>query len=392
MSFWTKLFGKKKKSRKLYDWEQIGLSSQDIDFHDEEQRSRYVMECIEQIAEADRETQRYTNEYSLVTSYLADMEELGSLPESEKKQLELNAKSILSLEEERKSYLGKKGRMSDADYQMLQNQEQTVEEGIEKLRSAEKYAGLIRQDLKKLDVERQAHDMRRQDLTAQCDNYRGMAVIFMAAFLLCMVLLCVLQFLLHMDARIGFFLAVLTGAVALSVLCLKFLDAQKELNKIRLAIGRLIRLQNRVKVRYVNNTNLLEYLRLKYNTESSAKLAKLWASYQKEREERQQFAEVQAKIEYYRDQLGNQLAGYHLKDPGRWLGQIIALVDPREMVEIRHDLIQRRQALRKQLEYNRQTADAANKEILDIEERYPAYREEILDMVNKYRRDSARSL
>ena len=130
MSFWTKLFGKKKKSRKLYDWEQIGLSSQDIDFHDEEQRSRYVMECIEQIAEADRETQRYTNEYSLVTSYLADMEELGSLPESEKKQLELNAKSILSLEEERKSYLGKKGRMSDADYQMFQNQEQTVEEGV----------------------------------------------------------------------------------------------------------------------------------------------------------------------------------------------------------------------------------------------------------------------
>ena len=143
-------------------------------------------------------------------------------------------------------------------------------------------------------------------------------------------------------------------------------------------------LQNKVKIRYVNNTQLLDYLYIKYNTDSAAKLEKNWQNYQQEKEERKQYAEAEAKTEYYRKQLVEQLARYRISNPARWVNQVSALLDKREMVEIRHNLILQRQNLRKQLDYNKDVADTAKREIKDVAEMYPAYAQEILHMVDKY--------
>ena len=108
--------------------------------------------------------------------------------------------------------------------------------------------------------------------------------------------------------------------------------------------------------------------------------------YQDEKEERKQFAEAEAKIEYYQKQLVQQLAGYRVQMPERWISQTAALLDKREMVEIRHDLIQRRQVLRKQMDYNQEVAESARNEVKDIAATYPKYAQEILAMVERYDR------
>ena len=46
------------------------------------------------------------------------------------------------------------------------------------------------------------------------------------------------------------------------------------------------------------------------------------------------------------------LAGYQLYDAKVWVGQAVALVDPKEMVEVKHDLINRRQKVREQITNN----------------------------------------
>lgn len=391
MGFWKKLFGKKKKERTdSPEWDKLVYLTDGVNFNDREQRNRYVAGCLEQIAAADRETEKLRGEYSLVTDYLSDTEEIDALPEQEKKLLEQNARAIRTLEGEIEGCLERKGKMTDQEYQTLRSQEQNVAEGIEKLREAEQYSGLIRQDLKKLDVERQAHAFREQELEGMCANYRGMAVIFLVALAVCLLLLAVLQFGFRMNTYAGYFVAVMSGAIAVTFVCVRYLDAQKELGGIRRAISKLIQLQNTVKIRYVNNTNLLEYLRMKYGTDSSEKLAGLWEIYQQEKEVRKQFAEAQSQIEYYQDRLEEQLQRYRLKDPGRWVRQTGAILDPREMVEIRHELILRRQALRKQLDYNKNAAEAAHQQVLEISRQYPEYSGEILDMVEKYQRESER--
>lgn len=386
MGFWGRLFGKKKKAREQVqeDWENIVYDREDVDFRDEEQRSRYITNCLEQMAEASKEINLLTGEYGLVTSYLTDMEEIEALPEEEREGLNKIARQLLNQEQECERYRGKENRMSDNDFYQIRKQEDEVQEGIAKLKECESYGALVRQDLKRLDRERSAYEYRRVELEAMLNNFRGMSVIFMTAFTVCMVLLVILQFALEMDTRMGYLLAVGAVVVAVAILFLKYTDGEKELGRVERAINKLIQLQNKVKIRYVNNRNLQEYLRIKYDAESAAALEKLWNQYLQEKEERKEFAEAEAMTEYFQKLMVSKMKNYRVNSPERWISHPEALLDPREMVEVRHGLILRRQTLRKQMEYNNGVADTARKEIMDIVNKYPAYASEILAMMDKY--------
>lgn len=386
MGFWKNLFRRKKKEQEQpqEDWENIVYDREDVNFEDEEQRRRYITNCLEQIAEASREADLLAGEYGLVTAYLTDMEEIEALPSEEKEGLEDIARRLMALEKECERYRDKKNRMADSDYQRIRKQENEIQEGITKLRECEKYGELVRQDLKRLDRERHAYEYRRNELEVMMNNFRGMAVIFFTAFVLCIILLLVLQFGFEMDTRVGCLLAAGAVAVAVTLLMVKYMDSEKEQKRVGGAINRLIQLQNKVKIRYVNNNNLQDYLRIKYSTDSAATLEKLWQQYQQEKEERKEFAEAEAKTDYYRKQLVMKLNNYHISDSQRWTTHPGAFLDKREMVEMRHELILRRQALRKQLDYNTHVAETARNEVMDIANRYPSYAEEILGMVGKY--------
>lgn len=381
------LFKKKKIEEEPDDWEQIVYERDKINFHDGEERKRYLTGCMEQIGEAEKEINLLTGEYSLVTSYLTDMEEIESLPPENMAELKSVAGKLLTLEQERKRYLDKKQRMTDSEYRQIRSQEAEIAEGIEKLKEAEKYQKLVRQDLVRLDGERHAYGYRKGELRTNMVNLRGMAVICLVALAACVVMLLILQFGFEMDTAIGYYVSAAAAAIAITVLFTKYMDAERELSRVEKAENKLIQLQNKVKIRYVNNVNLLDYLYLKYGVDSAGRLQELWNMYQEEKEERRQYAEAEAKLEYHRKQLVDILGRYRVKDPGRWVSQPGAIMDSREMIEIRHGLIVRRQALRKQLDYNRQLAEAAQQEIKDVAAAYPQYAAEITGMVERYAKE-----
>lgn len=387
MGFW-KFLSKKAKADEEAEadliWEDLSRFGGNTDLSDQEQRKTYVQNCLEQVSEASKELDRVNDEYKRVTSYLTDMEEIEALPQEEREALNGIARRMQSLLQEREHYQGKKNRMKDSDYYRMKQQEPEVQEGIEKLKECENYGNLVKQDLKRLDRERHAHAFRKAELENRMNNFRGMAVIFLAALGACVVMLLVLQYGFQMKTGLGYALSVGAAAVAITVLWVKYTDAEREKQKVERTVNKLILLQNKVKIRYVNNSNLQEYLCIKYNTESAAALEKLWKLYSQEKEERKEYAEAEAKLEYYSKQLVSRMSNYRISDPDRWVNQAEALLDPREMVEIRHELILQRQALRKRMEYNRDVAESAKKEIMDLVERYPAYAAEILEMADGY--------
>ncbi len=386
MGLFSKLFRRKNRQEVLADdWESIVYDRGDVNFRDQEQRYEYIKSCLEQMEEAEREVQLLTGEYSVVTSYLTDIEEIEALPEEEREELNGIARRLMALEQERQRYQGRENRMMDGDFYRLRKQEDEIQEGIGKLKECENYGAVVRQDMQRLDRERHAYEYRRQELDVFLNNLRGMVVIFITAFGLCIILLLALQFFMDMNTREGYLLAVAAIAIAVTCLWVKYTDGDRELRHVEKAINKLIQLQNKVKIRYVNNKNLCDYLCVKYGTKNAASLERLWYQYLDEREERKQYAEAEAKTEYYQRQLIDRMSNYRVASPERWIGQPAALLDKREMVEIRHDLIVRRQALRKQMDYNNDVADTASKEIQDIADKYPAYAPEIMEMVAQYR-------
>ncbi len=386
MGFWSNLFGKRKyQEAEAEDWDSLVYARDEVDFRQEEQRRGYISNCLEQVAEATYEMNLLKGEYSLVTSHLTDIEEIEALPQGERDALGNIAGRLAAMEQERKRYHSRKNRMSDADFHRIRKQEDEIQDGIVKLQECEEYGVKVRQDLQRLDRERNAYEFRRQELDSFLNNLRGMAMIFLTAFCLCMAMLLVLHFGFEMDTQIGYLVAVAAVAVAAMAVWVKYTEGEKELRKVEVAANKLVSLQNKVKIRYVNNKSLADYLHLKYNTDSRAALEKLWRQYQEEKEERKEYEQAEAKAEYYQRQLMVKLSNYRISAPGKWAMQPAAFLDRREMVEMRHELILRRQKLREQMDYNRNVADTARKEIMDVAEKYPAYAEEITKMVDEYK-------
>lgn len=370
------------------DWSGLNFNTRRspgiFDVHDAAQRQEYVQNCLDQMGEAAKELENLSFEYNMVTSYLKDIEEIEALPESERAELNAAAQKIQDLEDRQDVYLKKKNRLTDEKYHQMERMEDEAEEGCRKLAETEEYQNRIRQDMSRLDGEKHAYLYRKGELRGAIADAKGMAVICSMALIVCFVILFTLQYVLEMNTQMGFLLTAGLAALVITALYLKYTESVNELKRVEKGINRIIMLQNRVKIRYVNNTNLLDYLYMKYQVASGKELSVLWEKYKVEKEERRLYREAELELDDYHQELLNILKCYQVKDPAIWLHQTAALLDNKEMVEIRHNLIIRRQSLRRRMDYNKEMIiNKAENEIKELAERYPQYAGEMAAMVQK---------
>ena len=373
MGFIKRLLEKFRKDYDEYDeeeWEEEE-SSREIDFNNREQRNDYVRNCLEKMAEATKELENLNFEYNMVTSYLKDMEEIEALPPEESEQLKDCARRVALLQERKTDFMGRPHRITDEKYRMVERMEDQMEEAFEKITEAENYQELIRKDLSRLEGEKHAYLYRKSEVMRLISDTKGMAVICVTALGLCALLLLFLQFFLEMDTQLGYLATAGAAAIAITMIYVKHMDARRELKRVETGINKIILLQNKVKIRYVNNTNLLEYLYMKYGV-SSAK-------------EREKFRRAELDLDYNEQELLQILKCYQIQDPAIWLHQTEAILEPREMVEIRHNLIIRRQSLRRRMDYNKEVvAGTSQRDIKALVEKYPKYAKEIMKTVEEY--------
>lgn len=356
-----------------------------LDFHNRELRQTYIKSCLDKMADATKELENLNFEYNMVTSYLKDMEEIEALPEEEADELRECAKRVELLQGSKDAYIGRARKISEEKFNQMERVIDEVEDGIAKLHNAEDYQELIKKDLGRLEGEKHAHLYRKSEVMGIIADTRGMAIICAVAFGLCMVLLLILQYWLEMDIQIGYMITAGVAAVSMTVIFLKHMDAKRELKRVELGINKLIFLQNKVRIRYVNNTNLLEYLCLKFQVTGAEELEKLVRYYYEEKEEREKFRKAELDLDYNEQELLNILKRYRISAPAIWLHQTEAILDHKEMVEIRHNLIIRRQSLRRRMDYNREVvAGRSQKDIKEMVNKYPQYAKEILETVEKY--------
>lgn len=380
----TRFRGEEEEDYEEESWEQQEEEAK-VDYDNKEQRNDYVKSCLERMADAAKELENLNFEYDMVTSYLKDMEEIEALPPEEMAQLQDCAKRVALLQDSKADFVGRPRRMSDEKYQQMERLTGQVEEGLEKLGEAEDYQNLIKQDLNRLDGEKHAYYYRKNELMGVISDTRGMAVICVVALGLCIALLMLLQFFMDMDTQIGYLLTAAVAAVAVTVIYVKHTDAKRELRRVENGINRIILLQNKVKIRYVNNTNLLDYLYLKYGVKSRQELETLWNDYKLEKDEQEKIRRAEIDLDYTQQELLGMLKCYQIKDPAIWLHQTEAILDHKEMVEIRHNLIIRRQSLRRRMDYNKEVvAGTSEKEIKQLVEKYPRYAREVMETVDEY--------
>ncbi|WP_026653956.1 hypothetical protein [Butyrivibrio proteoclasticus] len=390
MNFLEGLFGKSRESEfqkqaELENWNDIVYTRKDLDMDDPVQRREYINSCLQQMEEAARELDALEIEYNDVTSHLRDMEEINALPKEQRAEIDECAMKILESQEQQDKFNKRKNRMTDAEFEIMERLHSEASDGIKRLTEAEGYQKKIKNDLKRLDGEHEAYLFREEELLNAISNGKKLITMIGIVLVIIIIVLLTLQYGLGLNVVYGYMISILLAAVAITLLYVNSTNAQLELKTVRKSISRLIMLQNSVKIRYVNNTNLIDYLCLKYRVMNSKELTSMYERYIQEVKERAALEDAERNLDANQKDLVYILRHYRVKDPDIWLHQVEALVNHNEEVEIRHSLNVRRQSLRKRMEYNRDiVAGNAKLEIEDMARQYPNYTQEILDMVSRY--------
>ncbi|MBE5843701.1 MAG: hypothetical protein E7302_05895 [Butyrivibrio sp.] len=375
----------RQEQREIENWNDIVYTRKNIDMDDDAQRREYIGNCLQQMAEASRDMDSLQFEYRVVTSHLRDMEEIDALPEENRAEINRLAERILDSEEKQKNFNRRKSRMTDQEFEKMERLQNDVMKGAKSLEEAEDYRKKVKNDLRRLDGERKGNEYRRAEIEIAVDNMQKLMFVTAIAAGVLTLLLTIVSIALKLEVIYGYMIIIVVAALSFFYLNQKIHEMRKEKKVVLNTIARLIQIQNTVKIRYINNKNLIDYECLKYGVNNSRELYQLYDKFLKEKEEREKYAEAAKQLDTNQKALVAALRKYRIKDPEIWIHQAIALVNHNEEVEIRHALVVQRQQLRKQMDYNRDiVAGNAKVEIQELVNEYPGYRDEILSMVSKY--------
>ena len=87
-------------------------------------------------------------------------------------------------------------------------------------------------------------------------------------------------------------------------------------------------------------------------------------------------------LDYFNDKLIRQLKKYQFYDARIWIHQAKALLDKKEMVEVKHELLVRRKKLRDGMEDQAETIRGARKEIESLVKNRPGGYEDVKELLD----------
>lgn len=366
--------------------EKQDISIENVDFSklSKDERSRYVEEQCEIILECNNNIESAKKEYKTVSWYFADIQLLDNLEPALRDRIAFLAKSISDLAVDRKMLFTGEKKLSGARYMQMRQEEDDIVDAIKNLKNNELYLQIVKRDMNSLTGEKAALRIESDEYLTRQKIIKNTTIVSLICFAIIFIALLFLGDVTGNDSTM-YFLLTLFAAVLFAAGDI-FLY-QRTISGIMLnekKINRAIVLHNKVKIKYINTYNLIQYQYDKYGVKSSYELADLYQRYLETKAAREKYRQTTQELGADEEELEGILSGLSMYDYRIWMSQVKALCDPKEMVEIRHDYSVRRQGLRNLIEENSDRAENAKLLLRNMIKDYPEFAGEVLQIVDKY--------
>lgn len=389
MGWLGKVFGKAKREDSEAKQDQIrpeiSGKEQLVRLSSNAERKTFIKDNGEIIAESFRQIEEAKVEYEAVTSYLTDMQKIDGIQGQERGIIEDAARNIINLNKERDSLRNRKYDITDVQYRVFERYEMQLPKELSSLREAESYQKDIDGDIARLEKEKQSLLDEEEDIISKQAFLKGIAK---TTFVVVVVLFAIFAFLsgtTGSNMTLPFLLTVLMGMISSIYI---FMEARKnthDIKVVQLKLSKVVMLSNKVAIKAVNNRNYLDYCYNKYMVDDYNQLKKCWEQYVKLKEENIRFKSNSQLLEYYNNILVKELKRHRVADSEIWIYQPSAILDNKEMVEVRHRLNVRRQKIRERIQANKNQQDEAIKTLVDLMNAYPDCEAEVMNVLNKYK-------
>jgi len=322
-----------------------------------------LLDLCEKVLGNARELEDGKKEYHIITSYLNDIEIIENMAPDQAEEVHKAAEYVAKLNGERDVFLNTSKKLSDRQFRMIQLQEDEIPDAAKMLHENETYQATVKRDMQYLEGEKKEWEMAKKSCIRKRKRLRVFSYLLFFAAATISVLLLVLSYGLHMDTQYAWIVMIATALLFAGLIVFKLEQGKREIRQAEVNINYAITLLNKVKIKYVNITNAVDYTREKYNVRDARELAYQWELYQEAVRKQEKYLKTNQDLNYYYDKLMGILRKCRLYDVRVWTEQPQALVEPKEMVEIKHNLIVRRQKLRAKIAANLDIVKRERKEI-----------------------------
>lgn len=371
MKFWKRIFNKNKKE---IEHEPIVQMEQQVE--------HYALDSLEQIIEFVGELDEVRLEYENVTSYLNDMQIIDQIPDEMRVEINGVAEEIIKIKDKRKEFQNSTNKLTQMQYVEMQKYEDEIPASIKKLRDNESYLSAVKRDMNHVEGEKGAWDYERKSLLDEQKLLQKLLFFISSLFIVVCAVAFLLQTFYYMDMNLVYLSTCFVAAISGFYIFLRIQKNSMRIQQVQVNLNHAIVVLNRIKAKYVNFTNVVEYTCEKYSVHNAHELQYLWDQYMLMKEQRKAYCRTSGDLENLNQKLIRLLRQYNIKDTGVWLYQVEALVDNKEMVEIRHNLILRRQKLRTRIESINKQLTELKEEIIRFVKENPSYRKEVEEILS----------
>lgn len=347
MSFLDWFKRKKKKDRETEE-----INAEPVVLYDTPSIRNHVITLCEQMTDLLQSLDEVKRDYEIVTAYLNDIQVVEGVMGEQKSQILDTAMNISKLTVMRNQYLNTEKKISDEVFNQMQEQEAQMPKVIKQLKENEALLDGIKRDMSRLSAEKLEWSLRRDEAKEKQETIRRIAKIMLGVEGVMAIL--IMLFCIYMKVKNTLIIAMMALVATVTAVFLELQNQEciSELKRCDVNQNHVIALENHVKIKFVNMKNAVDYCCHRYHVKNSYELTYHYEQFIEATREREKLKETNADLEYFSNKLVRLLRKLNLYDAKVWVGYADALVMPKEMVELKHELFSRRQKLREQIEYN----------------------------------------
>lgn len=358
--------------------------AEDRSAHTFDDRKSNVERICEQMVICSQRIDSAKKEYEAVNSYINDITTIEGLEEPIKGNVEYYARRIITLREDKKSMKQHSTKIPESKYIYMQRHEDEIKDILKEMYDDEQECQRLKTDMHHIEGEKIALKYEKKDAAGKLKLIRNMAKLGLATVAIIIVMLIIAQAVTGEDYVIGMYAVVIAALVMAAGVIVGNQKFTVELRMAEKKLNKAVGLMNKYKLLYVNVRSRLDYQYESNNVKSSYELNDLWRMYLNAKKEHEAFNLNSDNTFKAVEGLISELDKVKLYDSSVWPSQVDAIVDQKEMTEIRHTLNVRRQKLRESIVFNTNTIENSKIRIQKLIDNNPAMAKEILAILDKY--------
>ena len=381
MSFFKK---KSKKNEELdASFDKVLKEIKEIDEWNNPQKIvHYILDSCEQIISLTKQIQAQDAEINVLTNYMEDIQTIRNLPKNKKDDLYIVAKNLEELDKSRKSYEGSSPPLTDEQFMMLAEDEDSIPDVIKRMQDNEMYQSREGKTMRALEAEKSEYEIERDQIASSNRLISRITILMSVTFMSFLILFFILRQNVNIDIS-GYLLVLLFAtAVGIFIIFLRSSHNRRRNRELVRSMNKTISVLNVVRMKYANVTRAISFEQEKYGVTTSAELNYLWDRYVEMVRARDQYAKDNDDYEYFMQRLMRILAKFDLHDKKIWQNQVAAIAHEDVMDRLYHSINVRRKKVKERRAENLEAVKSERIEIDKMMKEHNYYTPEVMEIIS----------